>query len=167
LGAFLDRLRLELTPRCNPHAHVTVLPPRPVACECDLKDLTGFLEREVKLAHPFEVALGDISVFPVSNVIYLDLAQGEPDLRALHESLNRGQLCYQAPFPYHPHITVAQDLTGDQARDLAAHARELWRTYAGPRRFTVECLSFVQNVAPGMWIDLARVPLAQPVAAVL
>jgi hypothetical protein len=31
LGRFLDDLRLALVPDCNPHAHVSVLPPRPIA----------------------------------------------------------------------------------------------------------------------------------------
>ena len=31
LGIFLDNLRRELAPACNPHAHVSLLPPRSVA----------------------------------------------------------------------------------------------------------------------------------------
>jgi 2'-5' RNA ligase len=165
LGAFLDRLRLDLTPHCNPHAHVTVLPPRPIANDCDLKILTATLEREGRLALPFEVVLGDIQIFPVTNVIYLGLARGERELHALHENLNAGQLEYDGPFPYHPHITVAQELTQEQAEELAKIARARWQAWEGARRFTVECLSFVQNVAPSMWVDLARIPLAQPVGA--
>ena len=30
LGVFLDELRRELVPHYNPHAHVSVLPPRPL-----------------------------------------------------------------------------------------------------------------------------------------
>ena len=33
LGRFLDDLRRELVPGCNPHAHVSVLPPRPLAVD--------------------------------------------------------------------------------------------------------------------------------------
>src|SRR5215472_12727665 len=33
LGKFLDELRRELVPGCNPHAHVSVLPPRPLAVD--------------------------------------------------------------------------------------------------------------------------------------
>jgi 2'-5' RNA ligase len=125
----------------------------------------GTLEQEGRLAHPFDVTLGEIEVFPVTNVIYLSLARGESRLQKLHEHLNVGSLKFDCPFPYHPHITVAQDLTQAQSEELAAVARNRWREYAGPRRFTVEWLSFVQNVAPGMWVDLARIPLAQPVGA--
>jgi len=165
LGAFLDRLRLDLTPHCNPHAHVTVLPPRPISTECDLKQVMESLEQEMRLAHPFDVVLGDIEVFPVTNVIYVSLARGERALHNLFGNLNCGSLQHDGPFPYHPHITVAQDLTAEQAQEFAKIARERWAAYQGPRRFTVEWLSFVQNVAPGMWVDLARIPLAQPVGA--
>src|SRR5664280_2707399 len=33
LGRFLDDLRRQLVPACNPHAHVSVLPPRPLAVD--------------------------------------------------------------------------------------------------------------------------------------
>ena len=33
LGAFLDDLRLKLAPKCKPHAHITILPPRPICAE--------------------------------------------------------------------------------------------------------------------------------------
>src|ERR1035438_9490908 len=33
LGSFLDDLRRQLVPGCNPHAHVSVLPPRPLAVD--------------------------------------------------------------------------------------------------------------------------------------
>jgi 2'-5' RNA ligase len=162
LAEFLDRLRLDLTPRCNPRAHVTVLPPRPIANGSDLKKLALHLEEEGRVAPPFEVALGDIDMFPETKVIFVNLAQGERELHALHENLNSGQLEYDGPFPYHPHITVAQDFDPNQAEEFARLARERWQRYDGPRRFMVECLSFVQNVAPGMWCDVARIPLAQP-----
>jgi 2'-5' RNA ligase len=165
LASFLDRLRLDLTPNCNPRAHVTVLPPRPVANECDLKDLSKRLSQEGRLAPPVEVVLGDIAVFPGTNVIYVGLARGEGELHALHENLNAGQLEYDGPFPYHPHITIAQDFPPERLEEFVRIARERWAAYDGPRRFTVECLSFVQNVAPAMWVDVTRIPLAQPVGA--
>jgi 2'-5' RNA ligase len=165
LGAFLDQLRLDLTPNCNPRAHVTVLPPRPIANDSDLNSMTRHLEEESRLTLPFEVTLGDIDTFPATKVIFINLARGERDLHALHENLNSGQLEYDGPFPYHPHITVAQDFDSTKAEEFKRTARERWHRYEGPRRFMVECLAFVQNVAPGMWVDVARIPLAQPVAA--
>jgi len=164
LGAFLDQLRLDLTPDCRPHAHVTILPPRPLHAE--INSMIQELAEETRLFPPFEIVLGEIRVFPVSNVIYVSIARGEHQLHALHENLNSGQLEYDGPFPYHPHITIAQDICPpEKGPELAARAREAWQAYDGPRNFMVEKLSFVQNVAPQTWVDVAQVPLAMPVAA--
>ncbi|MDP9169414.1 MAG: 2'-5' RNA ligase family protein [Acidobacteriota bacterium] len=161
LACFLDRLRRDLTPDCNPRAHVTVLPPRPFSGE--LQKTIEELSEESRLFPPFEVELGDISVFPVTNVVYLSLKSGERNLHALQENLNAGQLEYDGPYPYHPHITIAQDFDPEQLNAILAAAREGWAKYTGSRWFTVECLSFVQNVAPQTWVDVAKIPLAQPI----
>lgn len=161
LGRFLDDLRRELTPGCDPHAHVTVLPPRPLFAE--IRTAVGQLGNETLTCPPFEIVLGNIEVFPKTNVLYLSIIKGERELHALHENLNTGQLEYDGPFPFHPHVTIAQDIPADQSADLLARARQSWANYAGPRFFTVETLSFVQNVAPFKWVDIAGLPLAMPV----
>ncbi len=163
LAHFLDVLRLDLTPDCNPRAHVTVLPPRPLTTE--LKATIEELTEESRLFPPFDIEIGDIEVFPVTNVIYLSLARGERDLHALHENLNSGQLEYDGPYPFHPHITIAQDFDPARMDELVNAARERWSRYDGPRVFQVACMSFVQNVARHAWVDVAKIPLAQPVAA--
>jgi 2'-5' RNA ligase len=160
LAHFLDRLRLELTPGCNPRAHVTVLPPRSLSAE--IKDTIDRLAEEIRQFPPFEVALGNIDVFPDSNVIYVNLARGEHGLHALHENLNSGQLEYDGPFPFHPHITLAQDIAPEQVVPLAQIAREKWAEYQGPRSFMVDCLTFVQNVLPNHWVDLAEIRAPYP-----
>ena len=160
LACFLDRLRLGLTPGCSPRAHVTVLPPRPLLDA--IGETVRLLEEESRLFPPFEVELGSIEVFPATNVIYLSLASGERQLHALHENLNAGQLEYDGPFPFHPHITIAQEIQAEQIRDLVRLAREGWASYKGSRRFIVERLSFVQNVALHTWVDVAQVLLAVP-----
>jgi 2'-5' RNA ligase len=160
LAKFLDRLRLELTPGCNPRAHVTVLPPRPLTAE--IKDTIEKLAEEIRQFPPFEARLGDIDVFPDSSVIYVSLVRGEPELHALHENLNAGQLEYDGPFPYHPHITIAQDIEPEQVAPLAEIARDRWAKYDGPRSFVVEALTFVQNVLPNQWVDLAEIRALSP-----
>jgi hypothetical protein len=75
LGRFLDDLRKELLPGCNPHAHVSVLPPRPLAVEWRV---AAEQVRECASAQPaFEISLDGICMFPVTNVIYIELG-GEP-----------------------------------------------------------------------------------------
>jgi len=163
LAAFLDSLRAELKPGCMLRAHVTVLPPRPLQLNVD--ESIRSLAAESRDCQPFKVELGDIAIFEKSNVVYLSLAGGEHELHALHENLNSGQLEYDGPFPYHPHITLAQDLTYDEALACAHVARCRWAGWDGPRGFDVEELAFVKSVKPGVWRDLARIELGQPVGS--
>lgn len=164
LGRFLDDLRLELTPGCRPRAHVTVLPPRSVHHE--ISAAVHQLDEELKGATPFQVDLGDIQIFDTSHVVYLGVTRGYTELLQLYGALNCDCLSYTEPFPYHPHITLAQNVTAEEAARLAALASERWAAYGGPRGFEVASLSFVQQVAPGIWTDVAKVPVgvAVPVA---
>ena len=157
LARFLDDLRVELTPGCNPRAHVTILPPRPLPNDADVKDTVQLLVEECRNLPPFRVEPGDIRVFEESNVIYLDIARGIDELREFYRVLNRGPLQYKESFPYHPHITIAQNIPPDQAPRLAAAAKGKWAEYHGPRAFMVASLSFVQHVAPSIWTDVATI----------
>jgi 2'-5' RNA ligase len=157
LARFLDDLRLELTPGCSPRAHVTILPPRPLPNDTDVKDTVQLIVEECRNLPPFRVEPGDIRVFKESNVVYLDIAKGIDKLREFYRVLNRGPLEYKESFPYHPHITIAQKIAPDQALGLAAAARRKWAEYRGPRAFVVSSLSFVQHVAPSIWTDVANI----------
>jgi len=157
LAQFLDDLRMQLTPDCKPHAHVTILPPRPVH-----DDLTGTVRQiaeDIRGAGSFRIELGEIEIFEASHVVYLGLASGASELRQLYGALNYGCLEYTEPFPYHPHITLAQNILPEQAEGMALTAKERWAKYAGPRSFTVSVLSLVQHVAPSIWADVAALPL--------
>ena len=157
LASFLDGLRLELTPACNPHAHVTILPPRPI--HDDLKAAIHQISEDLKGAAPFRVELGEIEIFEATHVIYLGLARGGSELRRLYRALNCGCLTYRENFPYHPHITIAQNIPPEETARLAPIARERWAQYSSPRGFIVSELSFVQHVAPSIWADVAQLPL--------
>jgi 2'-5' RNA ligase len=162
LARFLDELRLELTPACSPHAHVTILPPRPI--QRDLKDIVHQLVEGTRGAAPFWIETGQIEVFDLSNVVYLGIARGANELKDLYRALNQGFLHHKENFPYHPHITLAQNLSENEARLMAATAQAKWTAYQGPRGFLVSSLSFVQHVAPSVWADVAAVPLGVEVS---
>ena len=157
LALFLDELRVELTPGAKPRAHVTILPPRPLHNE--LKDAVKQMAEESRSVHPFRVEMGEIRVFDASHVVYLEITQGANELRELYALLNRGALAYKENFPYHPHITLAQDIPPEEAPRLVVIATERWARYQGPRGFSVTSLSFVQHVAPSIWTDVAEVPI--------
>jgi len=154
LARFLDELRLEMVPDCNPHAHISVLPPRPLpagtghAIEEARQLVAGFA--------PFDIELGRIEIFPVTDVIYISVEDGEQQLRQMHRTLNQGALAFEEPFPYHPHITLAQGLEGAQVGPLLDLASSRWREFRGRRSFHADRTVFVQHECGDQWIDLAE-----------
>lgn len=159
LSQFLDDLRIRLTPEAaKPHAHVTVLPPRPV--HADLEELKKRLAPALRDVNPIQIELGSIKVFPVSNVIYLSIAQGESELRALNHALDQGALCFRTTFSYHPHITLAQEIAPMDVEKLRRMAHEEWENYKGDRGFLIDSLWLVQNVMPNVWLECGLFPLA-------
>ena len=163
LGKFLDDLRRELVPGCSPHAHVSVLPPRPLSVEVEVACAQARIAAEQ--FEPFEVEAADIDVFPVTNVIYINLGLGAEELRRMHRAMNSGDLAYAEPFEYHPHITLAQEIGAEQTQRLKELANEKWQAFAAGRTFRAERVVFVQNTSGNQWIDLAGISLgAVPVS---
>ena len=154
LAEFLDAARLELSPGCRPRAHVTVLPPRPLAVPWQAA-AEGLLVLAGEFA-PFEIEAAGLAAFPATDVIYLEIARGNQELRRLHDAAGGGCLVFDEPFPFHPHITVSQELppgTLARARELATRR---WLEYTGPRSFRAEKAMFVRNGNSDGWIDLAE-----------
>ena len=157
LGRFLDDLRRELVPHDNPRAHVSILPPRPLMVDWLVAS------REVRaltdLATPFDIELLEVKVFPVTDVIYLELGSGASELRSLHNAMCQGALEFREPFSYHPHLTLAQEIAPQDVEATRATAVRRWHEYRGARRFRVERVVLVQNTLNGCWIDLAEYSL--------
>lgn len=163
LGKFLDDLRLDLVPGCDPHAHVTLMPPRFLPSTEELA-WQHILDHTSHLP-VFELEALDIRVFPKTNVIYIELGEGRDTLTELHGVLNAGALAYPEPYPYHPHITLAQEIPVESVDAVVESARRAWAMAPYSRRFPVERLTFVRNEGGNDWLDLASVELkSQPVA---
>ncbi len=152
LAAFLDGLRKEFDSGCHSKAHVTVLPPRPI--DCPSETAWAGLGPALRDFQPFLIELGAIEIFPVTNVIYLSVARGGSQLKSLHQKLNSGPLAFEEPFPYHPHVTLAQDLQPGAAAEVAQVAAERWRHFPADRSFVLHRLTFVQNTLGNQWTDL-------------
>lgn len=162
LCSFLDTLRLEMVPGCNPHAHISVLPPRPlpVAPETAIGEARAI----VSAFAPFDIELGGIEKFDATDVIYISVENGADPLRRMHASLNRGALAFPEPFEYHPHLTLAQEIEPERLGPLRDQAERRWRQFQGSRSFHVESTVFVRNTRGNQWLDLAEGPLrAAPV----
>jgi 2'-5' RNA ligase len=159
LGQFLDDLRRELVPYYNPHAHVSVLPPRPLAV--DWRVASDQARTLIGSWPPFEVQLTEIQLFPVTDVIYIDIKieDGGSELRRMHDAMNSGTLAFEEPFPYCPHITLAQEIPHADVAGTTELAARRWREYKGKRSFRAEHAVFVQATLDGLWIDLAEYSL--------
>jgi 2'-5' RNA ligase len=159
LGRYLDDLRRELAPDCNPHAHVSVLPPRPLAVEWQAA--AGQARALTETWAPFEIELAGLRIFPVTNVIYLEIGAGAADLRRMHAAMNAGALEFEEPFPYHPHITLAQEIPQQEVAAVYELAQRRWREYPGRGVFRAERAVFVRNTLDNCWIDLAEYRLGE------
>jgi 2'-5' RNA ligase len=78
----------------------------------------------------------------------------------MHQALNHGPLAVEEPFPYHPHITLAQDLEPHQVQPIYELARQRWATFGHSRRFRAERACFVQSTDACTWVDLAEFRLS-------
>ncbi len=165
LAAFLDRLRRELVPSCFLHAHVTVLPPRPL--QAPAEKAWDRVRRAAPGFTPFDLELTEVKVLPVTDVICISLGRGQDELKWMHDALNAGDLGYREPFPYHPHVTVAQQLSPDQLDEFREVAARRWAEYPHHRGFRVERVTFVQNTHRNVWIDLGECELGTTKAEVL
>ena len=161
LAEFLNRLRRDLVPECVAKAHVTVLPPRPLRSSPD--EAWQELQENLHNFQPFRAELGEIAIFPGFQAVYLSIETGCQELERMHATLNTGRLAWEEPFPYHPHLTLAQELPPQELAAAMELAAARWREFPHPRRFTVEKLTFVQNTLENRWTDLAAMDLASHV----
>lgn len=160
LAGFLDRLRQELVPNCFLRAHVTILPPRPICSspEAAWKTVRTLAPRFA----PFDVEMTEVEVFPVSDVIHVSIGPGREELERLHTEMNVDGLKFAEPYPYHPHVTLAQELKGDEVDELARVARARWAESMVPKTFRVDEVFFVQNTRRKQWLDLGESALGHP-----
>jgi 2'-5' RNA ligase len=153
LAGFLDRLRQELVPNCFLRAHVTLLPPRTVTAP---DRAWNEIKQLIPHYSPFDVHMTDVEVFPVSDVIYINIGTGREELRRVHDALAIGALHFREQFEYHPHVTLAQDLKPDELDELVGVARARWAEFKGSKCFPVERVVFVQNTRCNDWVDLGE-----------
>jgi 2'-5' RNA ligase len=147
-------MREELVPDCFLRAHATILPPRPISSSPGAAwDLVRWFAPQFA---PFEVELTSVEVFPVSDVIYVNIGSGSEQLTKIHNTLNADGLRNPDPFSYHPHVTLAQNLKPDQVDELTHVARARWAECPIPKKFLVDKAVFVQNTRHHGWIDLGE-----------
>lgn len=94
-------------------AHITLLPPT----EVDAEAYAAFREHcaHVAATHAtFRVVLRGTGTFrPLSDVVFIQVAQGVSNCEALEVALRSGPISRKLEFYYHPHVTVAHNVPAD------------------------------------------------------
>jgi 2'-5' RNA ligase len=98
--------------------HVTLLPPTPIE-RSDLADIEKHLADVAQHGRPFTMHLAGTGTFrPTTPVVFVQVARGVGDCEELEAAIRRGPLERDLHFPYHPHVTVAQEID-DEGLDAA------------------------------------------------
>ena len=168
LAAFVESLRRELAPeQAHLRAHITLLPPRrlQISEERAAALIAAIAERSATI--PVILADKPETFLPISPTIYLPVAGGAERLCDLHAALNSGGLLAAEPWPYVPHVTVANLPNPGQTRSDLELCAKRWKNYSGPRQFVMGQLVFVREEASDRWLDLGRFSLKSEAAAQL
>jgi 2'-5' RNA ligase len=157
LGDFITRLRQELVAGCVAQSHVTVLPPRPLFI--DARAAEEELRERVAAFAPVRIEIPRLRMFEQTSVVFADIGVGRDALLEMHDALNTGPFYFEEPFPYHPHITLAQGIPPEQLQQFFDEASRRWAEELPETSFIVDTLTFVQNTVGNRWIDLAECAL--------
>ena len=125
--------------------HVTLLPPTEVQV-LDRPAISRHLESVAAAHAPFDMHLLGTGTFtPVSDVVFVAVARGIGNCELLASDLRRGPLSRELSFPYHPHVTVAHDVSGDML-DLAYNGLSDLTA-----EFRVDSFTEFEQTAGGAW----------------
>ena len=94
---------------------------------------------------------------------------GQLEIERLHRELATQALDFNEPYPFHPHVTLAQNFDLGTVGERVEEAQAQWASYRGPREFLLDRVVFVQNTGNNCWIDLRSfelqgLPATQPPA---
>ncbi|HWB35551.1 MAG TPA: 2'-5' RNA ligase family protein [Rugosimonospora sp.] len=133
--------------------HVTLHGPAVVPRD-DLEDVDAHLAGVARRHGPFVVHLRGTGTFrPVSPVVFVALARGIADCEQLERSVRCGPLDAPLRFPYHPHVTVAQDVEDETLDAVEKQLGDFDGT------FVVTAIDRYVHDADGQWRPMRRFPL--------
>lgn len=135
-------------------AHVTLLGPTEVASDA-LPAIEKHLEAVASAQPPFTIHLRGTGTFrPITEVVFVALSVGISECELLAEAIAAsGDVNRDVRFPYHPHVTVAQDVPPDA---LDAVFDELAGFSA---RFPVTAFTLFSHGGEGPWRPRRDFPL--------
>ncbi|MDO5049438.1 MAG: 2'-5' RNA ligase family protein [Actinomycetaceae bacterium] len=99
-------------------SHITILPPTTVK-KSEREAVMEHLQTVASRFAPFRISLlGTGSFRPVSPVVFVNVDKGHQTLIDLEDEIRSGILDRPTRFPYHPHVTIAQQVS-DEKLDAA------------------------------------------------
>ncbi len=136
--------------------HVTLLPPTPFEAS-RLDDVEQHLEWAATQVEPFTMRLNGTGTFrPISQVVFVQVSAGIGECELLERAVRTDPIVREVEFPYHPHVTVAHDIS-DEALDTAY---ESLRDFVA--QFRVETFVMYCQGEDGVWQARREFSLAGP-----
>lgn len=134
--------------------HVTLLGPTVVDAD-ERVALAAHLERVAAGMSAFPMVLRGTGTFrPVSDVVFVQVARGIGECEQLERAVRGQRWGDPAAFPYHPHVTVAHDVT-EAALDTAFDDLAEWSA-----EFVVDGFHLYERLHDGTWVPLREFALA-------
>jgi len=136
--------------------HVTLLPPTEVPV-ADRTAISAHLAAVAAAHPPFVLRLAGTDTFrPVSEVVFLTVAEGAAECARIATDVRRGPLSRSLSFPYHPHVTVAHDVPPEMLDLASAGLAELHA------EFRVGAFTEFEQLPDGAWAVAREYPLTGP-----
>jgi 2'-5' RNA ligase len=130
-------------------SHVTLLPPTQVPRH-RVSEVDEHLQRVAAERSAFQLELDGTATFrPVTQTSFVAVTDGADACAQLADGVRSGPLRRSLPFPYHPHVTIAVDLS-DDAHD---HAEKELTAFA--LRFEVAQIERYELAEHGVWESVA------------
>lgn len=151
LGSAIGTLAHHLSGADRPEAHITILPPRPLRRSLD--ETSGIVRSMLDRVPAFDVGLADVCRFDGTNVLYLNLSEGNEIIHQIHDALNRGDLAYDEPFEFRPHLTLSDPLPEAHINAVQRQAELIWKSFGVSRLHVGEIvfLYMAPENAKGQW----------------
>lgn len=121
--ADIQKLANSYRKRYDPHyklipPHITIKEAFSVESDEHLSTIITGLQLLAQKTPTFSLTINKFSTFyPTNNVIYLAIEKNE-QINQLHQFLNKEEPIEDRPYPFVPHITIAQKLATDEMLDI-------------------------------------------------
>ncbi|KQQ82691.1 2'-5' RNA ligase family protein [Arthrobacter sp. Leaf137] len=124
-------------------AHITLVTTTPTH---DWEATLAHVRDVARRQSPFMVTISGTGSFrPVSPVVFIKVEDGFDQCVELHEKLQQGPLQRDLPFAFHPHVTIAHDVSPESLDE----AETVLKSYKAT--FPVVSMGLYEHDADGIW----------------